>query len=442
MVDVECHWRDCYLSTFHLDSVTNKATLTASNTDGLRQTIIYAANANGMDINCDSYGGCRNMDIIEPNYQKPYALSLRCSDNEYACDSVDITVPDKYTFTENYMELICTQNNTPTACNIGWMCTNVGNSIQTTTTYNNTDTKFECSNSQCCPWTDDNYMTKPPSESPTQSPTDNTVSPSKAPTSSPTTQPSQIPTRQPISPTFNPTQSTISPTSSPTQYPSPAPTFNPTLPTFNPTKSPTNFPTKTPTKLPTQNPTYNPSIDPTKLPTVDPTFSPTLTPTLSPTLTPTNVPILNPSTSPTLSPTLTPTNAPILNPTTSPTFSPTLAPTSIPTIAPSDAPTFDPQTLAQIQHKKELNSLERTYQTVLSLFGCMFGIIAISSFLDAKFIRSNDYFKISQVTGIALQALDMLSDCFFSVSLNVQYEMNSLYGLPLLLSISFIIIPA
>eukprot|EP01084_Bolivina_argentea_P308520 533509_1 len=43
-VDVDCRYIDCYLSTFHLDSITNKATLTATGSSGLWSTTIYAEN--------------------------------------------------------------------------------------------------------------------------------------------------------------------------------------------------------------------------------------------------------------------------------------------------------------------------------------------------------------------------------------------------------------
>eukprot|EP01084_Bolivina_argentea_P062224 113762_1 len=223
--------------------------------------------------------------------------------------------------------------------------------------------------------------------------------------------------------------------------PTAAPTDNPTAPT----KPPTYFPTNNPTNNPTHTPTSNPTLIPTNMPTTQPTTAlpteyPTQRPTISPT-TPTNMPTNQP-TDATETPTRNPSAKPTHDPTLPPSNAPSVSPSETPTDSPSSSPTFDPWTLVVMKNQQDINNLEQTYQTVVTLFSMVFGSTALAAFVDAKFVRSNDYFKISQITGIALQALDMLSDCFFSVNVSYRNKIDSTYFLPLLLSIFFIVVPA
>eukprot|EP01084_Bolivina_argentea_P005326 10065_1 len=155
-VDVDCKYIDCQLSRFHLDSITNKATLTATGTSSLWSTTVYAANANELEINCDNYNGCSMMNIYPP-YQSEYAFSLYCVAETYSCEDVDIYLPDSNAFTTNYMELICPRTNRQsTNCDIRWRCLDL--STLTITNFDTTNYRYICDDDVCCPWSNPDNM--------------------------------------------------------------------------------------------------------------------------------------------------------------------------------------------------------------------------------------------------------------------------------------------
>ena len=89
---------------------------------------------------------------------------------------------------------------------------------------------------------------------------------------------------------------TLSPTDDPTEEPTFEPTFEPTInPSPNPTEEPTWDPTDIPTEEPTKNPTQHPTSDPSNNPSYEPTAI-TAGPTENPSIGPTNNPTRKPST--------------------------------------------------------------------------------------------------------------------------------------------------
>eukprot|EP01083_Nonionella_stella_P268601 908140_1 len=301
-------------------------------------------------------------------------------------------------------------------------------------------------------------------------------SPSQPPTNAPSLSPSQPPTNAPtFSPTTNPPST--APTRAPSQPPSNAPSKVPSTAPSNPTSLPTYQPTQVPTAQPTTNPSVDPSADPT-VSTVHPTSStsnaPSSNPTVStvhPTSSTSNAPSSNPTVS-TVHPTSSTSNAPSSNPTVStvnptsstsnptepshmPSHTPSRLPSSPPTKTQTNAPSRPPilvlteQTNPSnseledlLQYEQDLNDLESSYETIFIVFVSLFAIMGLGAWSDAKYIRSNDYLKINQILGMAIQTLDMLSDCFFAINVSIRRNMDSKYSLPMIFAIIFIVLPA
>eukprot|EP01084_Bolivina_argentea_P298358 514130_1 len=105
-VNVECSDYDCQRAIFHVESVRNKTMLTSSGEYGLYAAYIYGANAHELIVNCNRTGACLYLEIFPP-YQSQWIFSLNCAAEYQSCSAIDITIPKSYTFTTNYMELIC-----------------------------------------------------------------------------------------------------------------------------------------------------------------------------------------------------------------------------------------------------------------------------------------------------------------------------------------------
>jgi len=186
--------------------------------------------------------------------------------------------------------------------------------------------------------------------------------------------------------------------------------------------------TSNPTHIPTNDPTQEPTTEPTKYPTLIPTKGPTNEPTYIPTY----IPTLSPSQKPTMKPTLVPSKSPGVSRTTEFDI--------ISTMITLDAEVSKSPELEQYEQDKEV--LDASYQIIIIIFMIIFFIIGFCAFLDANFLRKNDYFKITKITSIALQSADMLSDCFFAYNVSVRNNIDSKYLMPLILTISFILIPS
>eukprot|EP01084_Bolivina_argentea_P265824 450709_1 len=240
--------------------------------------------------------------------------------------------------------------------------------------------------------------TESPTSAPTDSPTSFTISPTTFPSASPTN-PTIVPTPAPsnapsLAPSQAPTGSTDAPSNSPSTPPSQFPSFSPTQATQSPSKSPSNSPSTPPSNSPSTPPSNFPSTPPSQFPSLAPTLSPSTHPTPTPTYNPTRLPTKNP----TLYATLNPSNRPTKFPTKT-----TKPPTGSPTIAPSDAPTMSPTVSAEtMQYLQDLDDLEYLYQITVISFASLFGMISFFAWLDStKQCRTNDYFKINQISAAA-----------------------------------------
>jgi len=223
------------------------AVITAPAKAALEYATINGADSGRLEVSCTGVSTCVNTEISPP-HESEYVFKLECGYSAGQCNAVKVNVPSKSVYVENYMELICPPTNFASyLCRIYFCCQDTGQ-CQTITEWTSSNTRYECDDQLCCPWTDAENMSQPPTERPT-------ASPSPAPTVSPTT-PTSTPTGAPTSPTIPPTPlPTAAPTgdtSSPTKNPTLSPTSSTTSPTFAPTSAPTDVPTLQPTGAPTE----------------------------------------------------------------------------------------------------------------------------------------------------------------------------------------------
>ncbi len=71
---------------------------------------------------------------------------------------------------------------------------------------------------------------------------------------------------------------------------------------------------------------------------------------------------------------------------------------------------------------EQIEQLATFYQFFLGVFLIIFGVVVVLSWIDAWYIRINDYFKLSAIATMIFQTTDMMSDCFFTAELSVQYK--------------------
>eukprot|EP01084_Bolivina_argentea_P082653 149644_1 len=230
-VDIICnnHY-DCYLADFHVELVSESIMITANNDSSLRETHIFADYSNLLHIECIGVYSCRDSEIhaasgnslhincaeswscygvnVWPPYDIEYIFSMFCADTTQACRDVDIFLPKSNAFVTNYMQLICppvpvTGN---LLCNIKWWCPDITSTYTTKTTWVSNNLRYQCSigttANACCPWTDPENMSKPPTLSPTKYPS--------------TANPTEIPSISTFYPTITPKSTTIIQTNSPT----------------------------------------------------------------------------------------------------------------------------------------------------------------------------------------------------------------------------------
>eukprot|EP01083_Nonionella_stella_P225287 801123_1 len=242
-----------------------------------------------------------------------------------------------------------------------------------------------------------------------------------------------------VSLTAEPT-TTVAPSLQPTATSS-QPTHQPSVsPTRNPTTSPTKYPTKQPiTYQPTHSPSDTPSRSPTNQPSQDmdtstahPMYGPTLNPTLNPT--------------PALTTTKSPSPASTDNPTVSPSVSTTLSITTSTLVTglfdTTDGSFSDISPINIMGFEQSVIDLENMYRTVVVTFTSTVIIIGVAAWIDSRFIRTSDYLHVAHIGGIGFQILDMISDCFFTVSMSIHSQTDSQYLVPTVLSAFFIVFPA
>eukprot|EP01083_Nonionella_stella_P170884 582565_1 len=104
--------------------------------------------------------------------------------------------------------------------------------------------------------------------------------------------------------------------------------------------------------------------------------------------------------------------------------------------------TFDAETAEFAQYQQDLDDLEGMYEMVFLIVVSLFAVMLVAAWADSKYIRANDYLKINQILGMAVQTLDMLSDCFFAANVNIQSQIDSQYLIAMIFAIFFIVTPA
>ena len=74
----------------------------------------------------------------------------------------------------------------------------------------------------------------------------------------------------------------------------------------------------------------------------------------------------------------------------------------------------------------------------------VFAGIVIIGYIDARCIRTNDFYKVGPLTIAALQGFDMLSDCFLAIDISFakNIEPGQPFGILLFLCIVFIVMPS
>eukprot|EP01083_Nonionella_stella_P039101 106350_1 len=279
--------------------------------------------------------------------------------------------------------------------------------------------------------------TSSPSARPTIAPTSR---PSAAPTIAPTSHPSTIaPTAYPsVVPIIAPS---VIPTQPPSTNPALAPTINPSGPTLSapsPSAGPSKAMSATPTEAPSESPIESPTASSTKAPSRSPIQSPSVSPSTRPT-NPTINPLpytsvltvrstVNPSRYQTESenPSMYSTTNPSIYPSTNPTENPSVIPSVNTRINPLQSRNIDETTnvlfgvLDYDEKEVELDVLRAMYQSTAGGFVLLCLFVAMTGYIDSRWIRTNDYFEYLAIGTMMLATLDMISDCFFAVEVSIQ----------------------
>eukprot|EP01084_Bolivina_argentea_P068927 125468_1 len=203
-------------------------------------------------------------------------------------------------------------------------------------------------------------------------------------------------------------------------------------------------------------PTENPTSDPSKTPTISPTRYPTLFPTKTPTSNPSNTPTITPTKNPSKT---TPTKATSISPTIH--VNPSATPTKIPTVLPINTPTNTPTIDGKEAIDKDLTStvfnqnrdfdysvlddIDNQYDVMFPYLVAVIAggvlLLAIIGYIDSKYFRINDFFKIQSLFSALLQVLDLLSDIFLSLHISILIQEEQLFLVLFVLSVICIVVP-
>ena len=126
------------------------------------------------------------------------------------------------------------------------------------------------------------------------------------------------------------------------------------------------------------------------------------------------------------------------------TSEPTSLSTQELTPAPTENPTMSAYAARQELYSPDLKDLTDLYHVVVGLFTGTIICIGLIAFIDAKFIRINDYFKIGALLTFYMQIMDMISDCFFVAQIHAQnkIDLDDGYTVIFHLSMVFVVLPA
>eukprot|EP01084_Bolivina_argentea_P269736 458494_1 len=142
------------------------------------------------------------------------------------------------------------------------------------------------------------------------------------------------------------------------------------------------------------------------------------------------------------------TNSPTKQPSNNPSQSPTIVPT---TNNPTWFPTFLPtaqETTSVFEYNSEISDstadsaqIQPLFEAIMIALVSIFVIIGVIGFIDAKFLRLNDFYSVGKIFQVMLQILDMMSDCFLAIDISLRIKNNS-FLIALCVCIIFIIIPS
>eukprot|EP01083_Nonionella_stella_P039103 106352_1 len=114
---------------------------------------------------------------------------------------------------------------------------------------------------------------------------------------------------------------------------------------------------------------------------------------------------------------------------------PSMYPTNNPSIYPSVIPSFG--VLDYDEKEVELDVLRAMYQSTAGGFVLLCLFVAMTGYIDSRWIRTNDYFEYLSIGTMMLATLDMVSDCFFAVEVSIREMRIIFYG-----SVLFIGLPS
>ena len=131
------------------------------------------------------------------------------------------------------------------------------------------------------------------------------------------------------------------------------------------------------------------------------------------------------------------------NPTSQPTFTDSGSVSDPPTASPTFSPMFNNQA---INHDTQFDDQQTVFQQLTIIIAAGFLFIILISWIDAKYIRRNDFYQIGPLFSALFHILDAWTDIFFA--LQCVYHPDFIFGsfaspmfIIFALSLAFIILP-
>eukprot|EP01083_Nonionella_stella_P014831 41534_1 len=185
--------RDCLEATI----IANGVTLVELRANGERSFASGALDTGGnygeydtdrdVIVQCNAKNACDDAGLYTA-CKKQYEFSLKCANVTYSCNNVNVDCANRggYYYVDSFANLGCPSTSALNGtCDITWKC---GLPRKTTSmVFSVANGRFECENTDCCPWSDYSTMSRPPTNEPTYEPT---IEPSVT-TAVPTTDPAQ-----------------------------------------------------------------------------------------------------------------------------------------------------------------------------------------------------------------------------------------------------------
>eukprot|EP01084_Bolivina_argentea_P256237 431315_1 len=158
-VSINCNsYYDCSNAQFVLDFVSKQVIIVGNGYKSLSSSNIGASKATSLNVSCNSGYACSHTNIYPP-YHTIHDFNLICSSlSSYSCYYTNIYVQNNTVTVNNYMQLTCAYNlDYYYTCDVQFHCIDEG--LTTDITYSNIDSRYKCSNNNCCGIDDDNVNT-------------------------------------------------------------------------------------------------------------------------------------------------------------------------------------------------------------------------------------------------------------------------------------------